>query len=148
MSDYEFKSQVEPDDYAERKFRFKGYDYEELLDCWGLAKRAKKIRKWLSEADEIGVFGDEKLYGFNDVVGQKLIISFINENSSYASEGFFILPQVKEDMVSFLLQLVDSEYCSDAETKVIKCVLDASLEEEDDLFFYSWFVRNLEALWT
>ncbi len=123
---------------------FKGYDYGELIDAFGIRE------EYQVHSDNIvaveGVL--ESLPTFEaDELDLKMIEDYIWDHMD--DEEGILDAEVKEQMVEYLKALRDEEHVSNGTFLAADMLIElAKDEEEDDFGFVAWFCLMLPRLWT
>lgn len=139
-------------------YKFMGYDWLELAECWDL-KAEPKISDWMrqlyDEGEEVeGV--PEKIDITIDIAGTKIcvttsiveevlrekIIRHIKQTMMQYGKPEDQVKQMRYDINRFLAALIEEEYGYSAG------VYQAIMEIENDHTFAQWIVKHLGSLWT
>lgn len=136
-------------------YRFKGYDWTELAECWEITVEEERIRAIGAESasfkfkEEIDVTkfinGMKMVFTVSDeeeVLAEK-IKRYIHK-SLYISEDSFKDRQIRTDLENFLKALIKESERTDYNAPVYRGIL----EIESDRVFAKWICNNLESLWS
>jgi hypothetical protein len=131
------------EDEEEQDMEFKGYDYGELIDAFGLSDEYNgildKIRMVEDIIDEIPCTDEEDL-------DSTMISSHVWEHVDDL-EGT-LAPTVKMQLLEFLRALRDEEHVSNGTFLAADMLLELAKDNEDDTEFVAWFCLMLPRLWT
>ena len=132
----------------EIKMELEGYDYEELIDKWGLRKKYKKLYIAISKLNDLMLVDDDEMMRLHDELGHKLITIHIADSVSTDSDGnTFIDPEVLTDMVMFLDKLWNHAVVSEGDAAMYQKIYELSEKDETMFEFYRWFVHCLPLMW-
>ena len=129
-------------------YEFKGHDFEELLDCWGLKDDVKKIRDLLWELHQAGYHSTDEWMDLIDNIAPDAIRDYIELCTNFYGPEVRIDEDVKEDMINFLDAVRRDTCCSEGERMMIGALIVVAKTEKCDMTFYWWFRNNVEAFWT
>ena len=124
---------------------FAGYDYEELVERWGLKDEDTRLGNAIYDMMELGVMPDwaER----QDETTTALIVRHILNNCTYDDNGDCkIDPAVKDDMLGLLYALRANEWSSDS-MKNMCIALEILAGYDDEHGFVRWFCHCLPMLW-
>ena len=125
-----------------------GYDYEELLDLWGLRKKFKKLTKAINALEEIHVISMDDVVRMNDELGYKLIADYIGERVHTDHAGnTSIDADTLDDMLVFLQKLRNNAVVSPGDAKMYYNIALLESSPESMYEFYRWFVHCLPLMW-
>ena len=114
---------------------FKGHDYGELLDAFGIRETYDRLI-----ADD-GLDEDVDL-------DEEMIVRYIKSHTLFGGSGICSIEEgVRGHMVDFLYALSNSEWCNDGDKFMLRSVLALSYRS-DDFAFYRWFIHCLPLMWT
>ena len=126
----------------------KGYDYEELIDKWGLRKKYKKLYKAIGALNSLCAIDDDEMFRLHDELGQKLLTSYISDNVDTDDDGNTVIdPEVLTDMVMFLDKLWNHAVVSEGDAAMYQKIYELSEKDETMFEFYRWFVHSLPLMW-
>ncbi len=128
----------------EQDMEFKGHDYGELIDAFGIREQYQ-----IYSEDIVTVEGIlESLPTFEaDELDLKMIEDYIWDHLE--DEEGILDAEVKAQMVEYLKALRDEEHVSNGTFLAADMLLElAKDEEEDDMAFVAWFCLMLPRLWT
>lgn len=139
-------------------YEFKGYDWMELAECWGIKVERKPLNVFTTNGKEdkdLNLSVAEKIEVVKHINGMTMKFVVDDEEEVYAEkikqhirksltlgEDGFDNKQIREDLNNFLKKLIEEEHGYN--TPVYKGIL----EIEDDYTFATWVCGNLERLWT
>ena len=125
----------------------KGYDYEELIDKWGLRKKYKKLYRAIGELSSLALISDDEGMNIHDELGARLLTEYIGNAVTHDNDGnTFIDPEVLADMLEFLRMLKSHSVCSPGDSFMYDGIID--LASEKTMFeFYRWFIHSLPLMW-
>ena len=106
---------------------FKGWDYEELADKWGI------------ETDPVALFETDPV-----ALLREFIMNSLEYN--YDDDVEFLLPEVKEDMEEFLSSLIVQKEKHNFGSVIFIALRLVS--DEDDATFAQYFCTLLPHMWT
>ena len=124
-----------------------GYDYEELIDKWGLRKKYKKLYKAIESLAKLALISADDMTDMHEELGARILTEYIGDAVTHDNEGnTFIDPDVLDDMVEFLKMLKSHSVCSPGDSFMYDGIID--LASEKTMFeFYRWFVHSLPLMW-
>lgn len=140
-------------------YKFKGYDWEELADCWGLEVHQGSETPFIKRDDgffthtpdfheqlEKEVWVGSQLIKVTTEDDEEILLHKIREYiSEHMNHGEAALdPRVKKDMVDFLTALVEQSKQTDYSYPVFEGILRL----DSDFTFVSWFSLALPNMWT
>ena len=126
----------------------KGYDYEELIDKWGLRKKYKKLYKAIGALNSLCAIDDDEMFRLHDELGQKLLTSYISDNVDTDDDGNTVIdPEVLTDMVMFLDKLWNHAVVSEGDAAMYQKIYELSEKDETMFEFYRWFIHSLPLMW-
>lgn len=130
-------------------YEFKGYNWEELAECWGIEVGERPLVKdnngdnFLMVPESVDIY-----YHINNT---RMLITTDNPEEvlaekikSYIHEHISGENKVREDMNRFLEALIKESEGHDYSAPAYKGILAI----KDDETFAQWFVYNLEKMWT
>jgi len=124
---------------------FKGIDWRELAEHWGIKQEMKVITDGISVPETIKkkIVVNAKIVIFeiddeDELIAEKLRQYIWNH---YDMESATIDKQIKQDMKDFLQALCKDEYHN---TQMFKALLNV----DEDHTFLTWFTHNLESMWS
>jgi hypothetical protein len=124
---------------------FAGYDYEELIQRWGLGDEDTRLGNAIYDMMELGVMPNwaEK----QDQATIALIVRHILDNCTYDENGDCTLAEnVKSDMIGLIHALRANEWA--CESLIQMCIALEILSGYDDHHgFVRWFCHCLPMLW-
>ncbi|MDN4608968.1 hypothetical protein [Sporosarcina highlanderae] len=138
------------------EFKFKGYDWSELAECWGLEVKEQPFFASGTDGEvvNLGTIPEkiEKEYRINSTTMKVLLTDeeevqaekikqFILSN---LDAGGFKHPHIRTDIHDFLKALINESEKLDYSTPVY----EGLLKIEDDHTLATWITYNLEMLWT
>lgn len=141
-------------------YEFKGFDWTELADCWGITVEEQPINvvglEDNSELEEMFKV-KEKIEVTKLINGMKMVFTVDNEeevlaekvkqhirnNLALGGDGFKD-KQIRIDLENFLKALIKESEKIDYNAPVYKGIL----EVESDEVFAKWICNNLETLWS
>lgn len=139
-----------------KEYKFKGFDWTELAECWGL-KAEKSESKWLrmfSDEDDVpfkpvkvDYFINKRKVTFevdeeDEILAEK-IKSHIRDNLDLITAKFKD-ESMRDDIHRFLKALINESKQIDYNYPIY----EAMLELNDDWTICKWVTNNLEMLWT
>lgn len=124
-----------------------GYDYEELIDKWGLRKKYKKLYKAISRLGEAGIISKEEMFNLHEEAGEILITEYIIHSVSYDQGNTSIDPDVRNDMLEILDKLSSHAVCSRGDADMYHAIATLGENPETTFEFYRWFVHCLPLMW-
>ena len=126
----------------------KGYDYEELIDKWGLRKKYKKLYKAIGELSSLALISDDEGMNIHEELGARLLTEYIGDAVTHDNDGnTFIDKEVHEDMLDFLAALSGHAVCSDGDRDVYATIRALGENPEKTFEFYRWFIHSLPLMW-
>jgi len=132
----------------EVKMEIEGYDYEELIDKWGLRKKYKKLYKAISSLEELGAISEDDMLTMHDELGAKILTEYISNAVTHDNEGnTFIDPEVHEDMMKLLHSLINHAVCSQGDADMYQAIAALGMVPVTTFEFYRWFVHCLPLMW-
>lgn len=140
-------------------YKFKGFDWTELAECWGITAEPQPFMVNVvgeSEPHELGKVS-EKIEVTKFINGIKMVFTIDDEeevlaekvkqhifsNIDFSGDGFKD-KQMRKDLESFLNELIKEEEEHGYNAPVYKGILQV----ESDETFAKWICYNLESLWT
>jgi len=125
-----------------------GYDYEELIDKWGLRKKYKKLYKAIGALNSLAIISDDDMMEFHDELGWKILTQYIGDAVTHDNDGnTFIDPEVLTDMVMFLDKLCNHAVVSEGDAAMYQQIYQLADKDETMFEFYRWFVNSLPLMW-
>lgn len=141
-------------------YKFKGYDWTELAECWGIKVERKPLNVFTSDGKkdkDLNLSVPEKIEVIHHINGTTMkflvedeeevlaekIKQHIRSNLTFGGDGFKD-KKMREDLNNFLTVLIKEEEQWGYNAPVYKGIL----EVEDDFTFSKWVCDNLERLWT
>jgi hypothetical protein len=114
---------------------FKGHDYGELLDAFGLREEYDKAF-------------DEHHDGNLDTyhLDIEMIVDYINDHVTTVDGETHIEDSTRQHMVDFLSAIIGCEHTSRGDKNMFAAILWLSFDS-DDLCFWQWFVHCLPMMW-
>lgn len=139
-------------------YEFKGYDWCELAECWGIKVTPEPMTAKVQGTDEVMHLGDrpEKIDKIFYVNGTRITFELTDEEEVLAEKikqhiqntlntsGDFMSRTMRPDLVKFLNKLADEEEQSGFNAPVFRAI--ATLES--DFTLAQWVINNLEKLWS
>jgi len=126
----------------------KGYDYEELIDKWGLRKRYKKLYKAIGELSSLALISDDEGMNMHEELGARLLTEYIGNAVTHDDDGNTAIdPEVLTDMVMFLDKLWNHAVVSEGDAAMYQKIYELSEKDETMFEFYRWFVHSLPLMW-
>jgi len=126
----------------------KGYDYEELIDKWGLRKRYKKLYKAIGALSALALISDDDMIDMHEELGARILTEYIGDAVTHDNDGnTFIDPEVLTDMVMFLDKLWNHAVVSEGDNAMYQQIYELSEKDETMFEFYRWFVHCLPLMW-
>ena len=126
----------------------KGYDYEELIDKWGLRKKFKKLYKAIGELSSLALISDDEGMNMHEELGARLLTEYIGDAVTHDNDGnTFIDAAVHEDMLDFLERLRSHAVCSDGDALVYQAIIHLGEQDKTTFEFYRWFIHSLPLMW-
>ena len=126
----------------------KGYDYEELIDKWGLRKKYKKLYKAIGELSSLALISDDEGMNIHEELGARLLTEYIGDAVTHDNDGnTFIDPDVLVDMQVFLDKLRRHAVVSKGDSIMYSTILGLSGNSETMFEFYRWFIHSLPLMW-
>jgi len=124
-----------------------GYDYEELIDKWGLRKKYKKLYKAIGALGSLSLMSDYDMTDMYENLGVRILTEYIGDAVTYDGDGNTLIDEdVFEDMLEFLKMLKSHAVCSPGDSFMYDGIID--LAEEKTMFeFYRWFIHSLPLMW-
>jgi len=125
-----------------------GYDYEELIDKWGLRKKYKKLYKATGVLNDLNIVNDDEMFRMHDDLGVRLLTEYIGNAVTHDSAGnTFIDEDVLGDMLTFLQKLRNHSAVSPGDAQMYRSIADLQSNPESMFEFYRWFVHCLPLMW-
>jgi len=125
-----------------------GYDYEELIDKWGLRKKYKKLYKAIGALNELALISDDDMCDMHEGLGARILTEYIGNAVTHDDDGnTFIDPEVHEDMLDFLDKLSKHSVCSNGDMEMYQKIYSLGTVSEETFEFYRWFVHCLPLMW-
>jgi len=125
-----------------------GYDYEELIDMWGLRKKYKKLYKSIVALNCLTMISDDQMMELHDELGLKILSEYIGDAVTHDDDGNTLIdPDVLEDMMEFLEKLINHAVCSEGDAAVYSNIRYLGRQHETMFEFYRWFVHCLPLMW-
>lgn len=125
---------------------FKGYDYEELAERWGLKEEIQNLRDAVEFLDDLHIINDF-CGDITDAVAVQVLTRFINDCCEWI-DGQCVLDQgIKDDIIEYLESMATHEYCTEGRAMRVVALMDVA-DDEDDHDFVQWFTHCLPLLWT
>jgi len=125
-----------------------GYDYEELIDKWGLRKRYKKMYKAIGALGDLALISDEEMFVMRDGLGVRLLTEYIGDSVTHDDDGnTFIDKEVHEDMLDFLDALSSHSVCSQGDIDMYQSIAALGASPVTTFEFYRWFIHCLPVMW-
>lgn len=137
-------------------YKFKGFDWVELAECWGVIVEEKPILDDSPKLKEI-FKTKEKIEVTKFINGTKMVFTVDDEEEVLAEKikqhiyknldydvGRFKDKQMRVDLEDFLKALIKESEKIDYNTPVYKGILAV----ENDETFAKWICSNLETLWS
>jgi len=132
----------------EVKMELEGYDYEELIDKWGLRKKYKKLYKAIGELNSLAIISDGDIAEFQDELGWKILTQYIGDAVTHDNDGnTFIDKDVHQDMLDFLDKLSRHAVCSSGDVAMYQQIYTLGVTDGETFEFYRWFVNSLPLMW-
>ncbi|MDW0115877.1 hypothetical protein QTL97_02835 [Sporosarcina thermotolerans] len=138
------------------EYKFKGYGWSELAECWGLEIKEQPFTASTSDGEmvNLGTIPEkiEKVYQINGTT-MKVSLTDVEEVQaekikqfiwSNLGNGGFKHPQIRTDILDFLKALIIESKELDYNTPVY----EGLLKIDDDHTLATWITFNLEMLWT
>lgn len=123
------------------EYKFDGYDWEELAQCWGIT---------VEEGETIDVeffIGEEIIKAtFRDaeaILGEKTK-RYIMDNIDYSGEPKFKDQQMRKDLVAYLNKLAEEQRKFGTGAEIIQAIAD----EKHDWALAKWVTENIYRLWS
>lgn len=130
------------DSEEDREMEFKGYDFGELLDAFGLREQYQNNQRKIQLAEDIL----EELPTFEeDELDAEMIRKYAWDHVDNYEDT--LDPAVKDYIVAYLKALRDEEHVSNGTFLAADMLLEMA-KEEDDMEFVAWFSLMLPRLWT
>jgi hypothetical protein len=131
------------EDEEEQDMEFKGYDYGELIDAFGIREEYQVHSENIVTVE--GIL--ESLPTFEaDELDLKMIEDYIWDHMD--DEEGILDARVKAHMTGYLATLRDEEHVSDSTMLAANALLQMAKDDEDDFGFVAWFCLMLPRLWT
>jgi hypothetical protein len=142
---------------SQNNFVFKGFDWSELAECWGISVEEQPLTALVEGTDEIFELGKvpEKIDKTIFVNGNSVIFTLIDDDEVLAEKikqylwlnvdsthGTFKDTQIRTDIHNFLKALIEGDDGYD--TPVWKGLLLI----KSDHTLTQWITTNLEKMWT
>lgn len=142
------------------EFKFKGWDWGELADCWGITvNTGEESPKFIDNGDGTSTLdwepheriektiwvGDQKVTFTTEdeeVILETKIIQHMSDN--LGNDGEFIDPQMRTDIHNFLEALIEQSKNWDYHYPVYEGILKI----ESDSTLVSWMRIGLTSMWT
>ena len=125
-----------------------GYDYEELIDKWGLRKKYKKLYKAIGKLNELALISDDDMCDMHEGLGARILTEYIGNAVTHDDDGNTMIdPEVFEDMTEFLDKLISHAVCSEGDAAVYATIKYLAENDETMFEFYRWFVHCLPLMW-
>ena len=125
-----------------------GYDYEELIDKWGLRKKYKKLYKAIGALNELALISDDDMCDMHEGLGARILTEYIGDAVTHDDDGNTMIdPLVHEDMLDFLAALSSHAVCSEGDSDVYATIRALGENPEKTFEFYRWFVHCLPLMW-
>ena len=124
-----------------------GYDYEELIDKWGLRKKYKKLYKAIGKLNELAIISGDDMCDMHEGLGARILTEYIGDAVTHDDDGNTMIdPDTLDDMLRFLKMLKSHTVCSPGDSFMYDGIID--LASEKTMFeFYRWFVHCLPLMW-
>ena len=125
-----------------------GFDYEELIDKWGLRKKYKKQYKAIWNLNELALISDDDMCEMHEGLGVRILTEYIGNAVTHDDDGNTMIdPLVHEDMLDFLEKLYSHSVCSAGDAMMYHSIISLSQQKETMFEFYRWFVHCLPLMW-
>lgn len=125
-----------------------GYDYEELIDKWGLRKKYKKLYKAIGSLNDLALISDDEMLEMHEEIGVRLLTKYIGDAVTHDDDGNTLIdPEVLTDMVMFLDKLWNHAVVSDGDAAMYQQIYQLAEKDETMFEFYRWFVHCLPLMW-
>ena len=125
-----------------------GYDYEELIDKWGLRKKYDKLSKAIEKLEELAIISSDDTTDMQEELGQRLLTQYIGDAVTHDNDGnTFIDEDVHVDMLNFLDKLRNHSVCTPGDSEMYKVIKDMGIHKDTRFEFYRWFVHCLPLMW-
>ena len=125
-----------------------GYDYEELIDKWGLRKKYKKLYKAIGKLNELALISDDDMCDMHEGLGARILTEYIGDAVTHDDDGNTMIdPDVLEDMLTFLDKLSGHAVCSEGDSTIYTTIRHLGRQHETMFEFYRWFVHCLPLMW-
>ena len=125
-----------------------GYDYEELIDKWGLRKKYKKQYKAIGALNELALISDDDMCDMHEGLGARILTEYIGNAVTHDDDGNTMIdPLVHEDMLDLLEKLCSHSVCSEGDAMVYQSIINLGEQKETMFEFYRWFVHCLPLMW-
>ena len=126
----------------------KGYDYEELIDKWGLRKKYKKLYKAIGALNSMALVSDDNMFEMHDKLGVRIVTEYIDNSVTHDEDGNTLIdPEVLTDMVMFLDKLWNHAVVSEGDAAMYQKIYELSEKDETMFEFYRWFIHCLPLMW-
>ena len=126
----------------------KGYDYEELIDKWGLRKKYKKLYKAIGALGSLSLMSDYDMTDMYENLGVRILTEYIGNAVTHDDDGNTMIdPDVLGDMVMFLDKLWNHSVVSDGDAAMYQHIYELAEKDETMFEFYRWFVHCLPLMW-
>ena len=125
-----------------------GYDYEELIDKWGLRKKYKKLYKAIGALDELALISGDESVDMHNELGVRLLTEYIGNAVTHDDGGNTVIdPDVLVDMQMFLDLLGKHAAVSKGDSIMYSTILGLSGSSKTMFEFYRWFIHSLPLMW-
>lgn len=114
-------------------YKFKGYDYEELADCWGLTLPDYNDKPGDKEYDIVEIVE----------VRVKVIADYISEKVDWEKDC--LDEKIRDDMLNFLFALENDEHVG---TYGLMWGCLRKIADESDVVFVQMFNHNMMFMWS
>ena len=129
-------------------YELKGYDYEELIDKWGLRKKYKKLYKAIGVLSDLNVINDDEMFRMHDELGHKILSLYIGENVDTDDDGNTTIDaEMLDDMLTFLHKLGEHAVVSPGDATMYRNIADLQADPRTMFEFYRWFIHSLPLMW-
>ena len=125
-----------------------GYDYEELINKWGLRKKYKKLYKSIGKLNDLALISDDDMCDMHESLGTSILTEYIGNAVTHDNDGnTFIDKEVHDDMFEFVDLLSRHAICSDGDMDMYQAIASLGLSPVTTFEFYRWFVHCLPLMW-
>ena len=118
---------------------FRGYDYGELAEAWGIDG---EMREFCDMWDKNNLYDIRA----NECPAAVFIAKYIHKNTEF-SPTTVIGENIRQDMIDFLYAFKKHKMSSICDKRMAETLIELSTIDEDDEGFYRWFTMCLPMLW-